>query len=102
MKGDATNEGTLIRTRSHPFLRALIMAALIAGMLSSWSCARADAANDFQTWQWLTVRVWKTNDFRVVLYGDNRMAANSSRQNLHIFGPRIANRVTPNWNLGAG
>lgn len=102
MKGDAKKEGTLIRTRSRPFRRALIMAALIAGMLSSWSCAEADAANDFQTWQWLTIRVWKTNEFRVVLYGDNRMGGNSGRQSLYIFGPRIANRVTPNWNLGAG
>gem|GEM_PF-735536 len=102
MRGSATDGVGLIRTKSHRLRRALILAALLAGLFSSWSCSRTVAASDFQTWQWLTVRVWKTNDFRVTLYGDNRMAEDSSRQKLFILGPRVAQRISPNWNLGAG
>lgn len=102
MKGNAIGEGKLIQTRTHVVRRILVLAALLAGLFSSWSCTQVSSANDFQTWQWLTVRVWKTNDFRALLYGDNRMTDNSSRQKLFILGPRVAQRIHPNWNVGAG
>jgi len=102
MKGKRMKPGKLIHTRTHRVRRVLVLAALLAGLFSSWSCSDAQSANDFQTWQWLTVRLWKTNDFRLTLYGDNRMAENSSRQKLFILGPRVAQRFHPNWNVGAG
>ena len=50
----------------------------------------------------MTIRVWKTNDFRLLLYGDNRMANNSGRQKLFILGPRVRYRLNPNVTVGAG
>lgn len=90
------------RKRGSSFLQTLVFAALAAVLLSPGSCTKAVAVDDFQTWQWLTVRVWKTNNFRLLLYGDNRMADTSGRQKLFILGPRVRYRLNPNLTLGAG
>lgn len=102
MKAKVSHAGPLVRVRRRSVRRTLIFAGLLAGLLSSWSCSTAKAADDFQTWQWLTIRVWKTNDFRLLLYGDNRMADNSGRQKLFILGPRVRYRLNPNLTAGAG
>ncbi len=96
----AASDAARRKAERNPRFALVVFVTCLFALLFSPPGTRA--ASDFQTWQWLTVRLWKTNDFRLTLCGDNRMAEDSSRQKLFILGPRVAQRVHPNLNLGAG
>ena len=66
------------------------------------------AADDFQTWQWLSLTLWKEEGFRqddkwlVQYYADNRMADDSRRQKVVLTGPLAKYLVGDNLELEAG
>lgn len=70
--------------------------------LTGISSARLEAANDFQSWQWLSLHLYQTNGFKAHIYADNRIADNVRHEKLYLLGPRVHYRVSEPVSVGLG
>lgn len=79
--------------------RLFFLISLLPVFCGSHGSCRAD---DAQFWQWATIDLHKSEDWRVFLYADNRIGDDVTDSYLQILSPRVKWHAHENFDLGLG
>jgi hypothetical protein len=80
--------------------RFILLSLVLTTLVSSAPVSRAE--NDLQAWQWLTVDLYKADNWKAYLYADNRIGDDLSKSFLQILSPRLRYYAHKNLDLQVG